>query len=86
MMRAIHRLAIPVDDQWHTIALHGPIVHVATREHRHVEIWFIDNVGLPGEERTFRVYGTGQPDLKGTHVGTAITPDGALVWHLMECA
>lgn len=86
MTRTIHRLTIPVDGQWHTVALHGPIVHVATRQHRHVEIWFIDNDGActPEERRTFRAYGTGQPDVKGTHVGTAITPGGELVWHLME--
>lgn len=84
MTRTIHRLAIPVDSTWHTVALHGPIVHVATRDHRYVEIWFIADPMVGQMLRTFRAYGTGQPDVEGKHVGTAITPDGHLVWHLME--
>jgi hypothetical protein len=82
---AIHRYEITVDDQWHELPLCGPIYHVAAREPRYVELWALDNDGAP-TWREFRVFATGQPlppeDLH--HVGTAITADGHLVWHLME--
>lgn len=86
--RSVYRYEIPVDDQWWFIELSGPIIHVATREARCVEIW-----ALTGDEpkaRSFRVFGTGQPlpdDNKPdclAHVGSAVVPGGALVWHLFE--
>lgn len=84
--RRILREAIPVDDLWHTIELQGPIVHVASREEGAVEIWWLDDPALPAEARSFRVVGTGQPlaPALAHHVGTAITPSGRFVWHLME--
>ncbi|GIF08696.1 DUF7352 domain-containing protein [Actinoplanes siamensis] len=82
--RTIYRSAIPVDDGQHVLDLTGPIVHVATRSEDYVEVWHIHNPGEPADARTFRVYGTGHPDVEGVHVGTAVTPSGRLVWHLME--
>lgn len=84
--RSIFRTAIPVDDEWHVLSLTGPIVHVATRGEDYVEVWFIEEKGAEPEERAFRVVGTGQPMAPALahHVGTAITPSGCLVWHLME--
>jgi hypothetical protein len=84
--RAILRQTIPVDDQWHILSLRGPIVHVATRGEDYVEVWFIEDSETKAEDRAFRVIGTGQllaPAL-ARHVGTAITPSGRFVWHLME--
>lgn len=86
-MRHVYRTAIPVDDQWHTLYLSGPIVHVATRGEDYIEVWHIDDTsnGKP-VGRAFRVVGTGHalaPAL-ATHVGTAVTPSGNLVWHLFE--
>jgi hypothetical protein len=84
--RSIFRQSIPVDDQWHTLHLSGPIVHVATRGEDYVELWFIDDPAVEPEARAFRVVGTGQPMAPALayHVGTAITPSGRFVWHLME--
>lgn len=85
-MAAIHRYEIPVDDRWHDLPLAGPIYHVACRQPDTVELWALDSDGAP-TWREFRVFATGQPlppeqDLH--HVGTALTADGRLVWHLLE--
>lgn len=32
----------------------------------------------------YRVFGTGQTDVDGLYVGTALTASGALVWHLFR--
>lgn len=84
--RSIFRQVIPVDDQWHTLSLTGPIVHVATRGEDYVEVWFIEDPDVEPEDRAFRVVGTGQPlaPALAHHIGTAITPSSRLVWHLME--
>jgi hypothetical protein len=84
--RSIFREAIPVDDRWHSVQVRGRILHVATRGEDYVEIWFNHDPSITHWEREFRVYGTGQSGVKGAHVGTAITPSGRLVWHLMERA
>lgn len=84
--RAVFRYEVPVDDDWHTIELSGPILHVAARRPDVVEVWAQTGAGLTSA-RTFRVFGTGQPLPQGvrlTHRGTALAGDGSLVWHLME--
>ncbi|MFD9564360.1 hypothetical protein [Streptomyces sp. NPDC059994] len=86
MSSAIYRYEIPVDDQWHAVQLSGDVIHVACRNPRAVELWGIHTDG-PSATRGFRVFGTGQPlPGKVRHVGTAPTPDGQLVWHLLELA
>jgi hypothetical protein len=84
--RQIFRQTIPVDDQWHVIELSTPIVHVASRAENSVEVWFINIPWADTRLYAFRVFGTGQPlpPVADRHVGTAITPSGQLVWHLME--
>lgn len=83
---AIFRYVIPVDGRWHTLHLTGPIVHVATRHEDCVEIWFMNNPYVGAKPRTLRVYGTGHAidGPRATHVGSAVTPSGRFVWHLME--
>lgn len=78
------RHEVPVDDRWHALQLSGPIVHVASRNPRSVEVWAIATAA-PSVTRGFRAFGTGQalpPDVQ--HVGTAVTAGGQLVWHLFE--
>lgn len=85
-MTAIHRYEVPVDDRWHPVQLSGNVLHVDCRNAHVVELWALHTDG-PGDTRSFRVYGTGQPippDLR--HIGTALAPGGKLVWHLMEIA
>ncbi len=86
-MISIFRYEVPVDDRWHSIDLQGGIVHVAARQPDVVEIWAEHCHNWTGKlTRRFRVYGTGQPDVEGTHIGTAIAAGGRLVWHLREMA
>lgn len=84
--RHIHRAQILADGHPETLDLSGPIIHIATRAERYIEIWYIDDPAVPLAPRTFQVFGTGQPlpdDV--THVGSAVTPnDGRYVWHLFE--
>lgn len=85
-MRAIHRETIPVNDLWHVVKLRGPILHVATRHEDAVEIWHLYDDDEPVTEHAFRVVGTGHelaPAL-ANYVGTAVTPTGRFVWHVME--
>lgn len=85
-MRTVYRYVIPVNDLPHHIELTGPIVHVATRIEDHVEFWaVVDNEAEPTMHQ-FQVIGTGNPMPEGTVsvVGSAITPSGRAVWHLVE--
>ena len=82
---AIYRYEVPVDDQWHTLCLSGPIVHVATRRPDVVEVWATTH-GFGAYDVDLLVVGTGHryPSTDVTHVGTAVVPGGALVWHLLR--
>ena len=84
--RRVLRHEVPVDDEWHGIALSGPILHIATRDPRKVEIWSLHNPDEQERVRVLRVFGTGHALSSDTaaHVGSTVTPDGMLVWHLFE--
>jgi hypothetical protein len=81
----VHRHHILVDDQWHTLNLTGPVLHVDARYDNAVDVWVLHTEG-PTTVHRFRVFGTGHPlpdNVK--HVGSALTgPGGMLVWHLFE--
>lgn len=84
-MNRVLRYEVPVDDRWHALNLLGDIMHVATRRADVVELWVLDVDALVTRE--FRVFATGEQMPTGLHlrhVGTAIVPGGALVWHLFE--
>lgn len=99
MSHRIYRYEIPVDDQWHTLRLSGPIVHVDCRDVRTVELWAWAGA-QPEHDRELRVYGTGHEidipedeDKWVHHLGTALSPTGPgpfsqpygqIVWHLVE--
>lgn len=84
--RVIHRFEIPVDDQPHGIDLSGSILHAAVRRPGIVDVWaYARPENVPPMGRAFQVVGTGHPNPTGSsHAATAITPDGALVWHVLE--
>lgn len=85
MTKRIYRYEVPVDDCWHIIRSGKPL-HVACRQLDTVEFWAAspDDMAGSGEERHFRVYGTGHPMPDAlTYVGTALAPGGHLVWHLV---
>lgn len=85
-MRNIYREEVPVDDLWHTVELRGPILHVAARSDTAVEFWHLHDTDQPSTLHAFQVIGTGwtlAPAMTN-HVGSAVTPSGTFVWHLME--
>jgi hypothetical protein len=86
-IRRVLRYEVPVDDEWHTIALAdlSRPVHVGVaRNPSVVEFWMIQ-YGPPTIDQRFRVFATGQP-VEGYYCGTAIVLTGGmpLVWHLFE--
>ena len=89
-MKTTYRYEIPVDDQWHTLRLtpHTEVLHVAARDPRVVEFWIEFDDMFTQVDRWFRVFGTGQPQQGAPmrHVGSVVTADGLLVWHLYEAS
>lgn len=83
----IHRAELPLDDRPHGIDLTGDILHAAVRRPGKVDVWYVARPdGMAPMRRSFQIVGTGQPFpiWLGRHQHTAITPDGQLVWHVLE--
>lgn len=83
----IHRAELPLDDRPHGIDLTGDILHAAVRRPGKVDVWYVARPdGMEPMRRSFQIVGTGQPFpvWLGRHHHTAITPDGQLVWHVLE--
>jgi hypothetical protein len=83
----ILRYEVPVDGLWHEIPLtHDPLA-VAARDLNAVEFWAVQNMPpVIVRNRQFMVVGTGDvmPTEWHRHWGTAVTPGGSYVWHLLE--
>ncbi|MEW2187686.1 hypothetical protein AB0900_30845 [Streptomyces cellulosae] len=83
----IHRAELPIDDRPHGIDLTGDILHTAVRRPGAVDVWYQARPdGMEPMRRSFQIVGTEQPIplWLERHHGTAITPDGQLVWHVLE--
>ncbi len=83
----IHRIELPLDDRPHGIDLTGEILHSAVRRPTAVDVWYFarrDDTKHMG--RSFQIVATGQPlpAWLFRHHQTCISPDGALVWHVLE--
>lgn len=92
-MRRMFRYEVPVDDQEHRHVVHGVVKKVATQEWVPgkmpvVEFWAEDIAPAPNGtllQRTFQVFGTGQPlPEKAKWRGTTDRDPAGLVWHLYE--
>lgn len=83
MSRRVLKWTIPVDDRDHPIG-GGRVAHVACQSDANtVQVWTDEPDAEQVEIRSARVYGTGQPIPKGDeHLGSTITEDGFLVWHV----
>jgi hypothetical protein len=83
---AVYRYMVPVDDRWHRHKLFGPIVSVGARDRGTVEFWAMHHEGMPVQEWSFRVFGTGHPIHGGAeYVGTTYDASTTgLVWHLFR--
>jgi hypothetical protein len=86
--RAVLKWTVSVDDRPHKIG-GGDIVHVAVQYPGimdTVTVWTIEprNWAAP-PKRTVQVFGTGQPlPFFATHIGSTLTANGGLVWHVFE--
>jgi hypothetical protein len=87
-MDVIHRAELPIDDRPHGIDLTGDILHAAIRRPGAVDVWYLarHDPAIEHMRRSFQIIATGQPIPAhlGTHHKTAVTPDGMLVWHVLE--
>ena len=71
------RLVVPVQSEIRHVAMQGESVC----------LWMEVDPQTWSEKRRFAVIGTGWPvPSDGRYVGTAMTPDGAYVWHVYEIA
>jgi len=84
----IHRVELPIDDFPHGIDLVGDILHAAVRRPGKVDVWYKArcNPTVEHMRRSFQIVATGQPIpiWLSRHHATAISPDGQLVWHVLE--
>ena len=83
----IHRFQIPVDGHPRILDIAGDLLHAAVR-HRPdlIDVWaYARPDGMKHMRRSFLIVGTGHTTpLTSQHVATCLTPDGALVWHVLE--
>lgn len=85
----IHRAELPIDDRPHGIDLTGDLLHAAVRRPGSVDVWYYQRPqNTEHMRRSFQIVGTGHPipTWLSRHHATALTPDGLLVWHVIENA
>lgn len=83
--RRMFRYVISVDDEPHIIPLSHSPVAVAAIGPAVVEFWAECTQGAWQPDRTFQVFGTGQPlPADAKWVGTCARTVQGLVWHLYE--
>lgn len=84
-MRRVLKWDVQVDDHNHQIG-GGAVAHVECQyDHRSVQVWTLEEDDID-VFRVAQAFGTGQPlpVEAGAHLGSVVTADGALVWHLFE--
>lgn len=89
----VHRLEVPIDDQWHPFQNVARPVHVDMRKPGIVEVWverdMKEGAIIEYNVLSLRVFGTGQviKDARylnrvGTVLDRTFDPAGPLVWHV----
>lgn len=83
----IRHTQIPIDGRPHGIDLNSDILHASIHNMEAVNIWY--RARRPQEQhmrRSFQIVPTDQPIplWLGRHQKTAESPDGLLVWHILE--
>jgi len=86
-MRQVLKWDVPVDDEPHEIG--GGLVTLVACQHSPevVQVWTTEEMAsIATSRRLVQVFGTGQPlpDITGDHVGSVVTANGALVWHVFS--
>lgn len=82
--RRMFRYVVPVDDRAHEFKLTGDPVAVAADSLKRVEFWAEHDEDAGATDRTFRVFGTGQPLPHGAVWRGTCPRIAGLVWHLYE--
>lgn len=89
----IHKYGIPIDEEFSLQLPEGADILDVQVQNDTPYIWAMVDTEKPGEQRHFRVIGTGNPIKpfevhkyrRGyKHIGTFQMANGQLVWHLFE--
>lgn len=78
---------IPIDGRPHGIDLNSDILHASVHTIGAVDIWYrARRVGERHMRRSFQIVASDQPipPWLGRHQRTAESPDGQMVWHILE--
>jgi hypothetical protein len=84
------RYEVPIDGQWHTRTLSGPIVSASGRRPGVIDFWTVSHPNGIKRARSFLVAATGQPlpatiqHVHTTHLDHYTTDPDEMVWHLVE--
>ena len=90
-MRTIHKFQLEMADQQVVVMPTGADIIAVDKQRGHegLMVWaIVDTEGTETEERSFAIHGTGHPIVDdasgGTHIGTVLAENGALVWHVFD--
>lgn len=85
--RAVWKYEIPWGDDFTLAMPAGAAPFYVEEQYGQPCMWAVVDPSAPKSDRTFRLCGTGHP-LRGytrlTHIGTFLTAQGALVFHVFE--
>jgi hypothetical protein len=87
MIRAVWKYDLPVDDEQHVSMPHGSeLLHVASQHglSSQIQLWARVDPGAPLVERTIFIAGTGHTVDIDPYIGSVITADGHLIWHVFD--
>jgi hypothetical protein len=89
-MRTIHKHILQITDTQYVMLPEGSAILSVGEQRNALCVWYICDTDNPlNEQHWFSVYGTGNPvpgrlrDL-GTFLGTVLTHDQQLVWHIFH--
>lgn len=82
----IHKFTLQAKGLQTVIMPKGSVILSAQEQGGTVRLWALVDPKQPDEERTFGVFGTGEPIPNGAwaFVGTVQQMGGLLVWHVLE--
>lgn len=88
-MRVVWKFGLPVTDGVEILMPEGAeILHVANQYEVNIstlEVWALVDPDADEVPRKFTIHGTGHPVTDGgTYVGTVISAQGRLVWHVFD--
>lgn len=83
-MITVHKYTLPIDDVVEICTHVGAeLLHVAVQYSNPV-LWVRVDTEAPAQARRLRIAGTGHRDARGDYVGTFMSGDGQLVFHVFD--